>query len=190
MHDKKERRGRTPSGTVEGTRKRSRMRQLLSDEKGTASIEAVIMLPFFIMVWGFLVFVMDVYRHKLDAGVRARDCGWSYAQTGCQTVPPSCTAEPADEIDVDGGESSSEITGALAGASEIPVIGGMLEGALQGIFGEIRIARNDQEVQRPQVLGASTMQTSATFAIMCNERPRTVGEMALGIVCDLVPVFC
>lgn len=190
MNDEKKRSGRASGGALEGSRKPGLARRFFADDQGTASIEAVIMLPFFIIVWGLLLFAVDVYQHKINAGLQARDCGWSFAQTGCETLPPSCSEEPVDEFDTGDSASSSEITTALSGASEIPVVGDLLTGALQGIFGKLRIAETELDVQRPQVLGATTVHTTGSFAIMCNERPRTIGEMAVEMVCGIVPDFC
>lgn len=179
------------SPAVEGPRRPSFVRRLLGDEEGTASIEAAIMIPFFIIVWGLLLFAVDVYKHKIDAGMRARDCGWAFAQTGCETLPPQCAEEPGDPVAVDGGEGAGELESSMDELPlDIPVIGDVLNGVIDTLFGELRVARNTQSVQRPQVLGATTVQTRGAFAIMCNERPRTVGEMALDMVCSVAPFFC
>lgn len=196
MHDEKKRsassRGRRAvSGAVEGPRKPGFLRRVFGDDQGTASIEAVIMLPFFIMVWGLLLFAVDVYKHKIDAGIRARDCGWTFAQTGCQTVPPSCQEEPGDPVSTEDAAGSSELASTVDDLPiDIPIIGDVLNGVVDTIFGELRRARHSEDVQRPQVLGSTTVQTRGAFAIMCNERPRTVGEMALDMVCAVAPFFC
>lgn len=185
-------RGTTEAGSaIEGSRRPGFLRRLLGDEEGTASIEAAIMIPFFIIVWGLLLFAVDVYKHKIDAGRQARDCGWAFAQTGCETLPPQCEEEPGDPVAVEGGEGEGELESSMDELPlDIPVIGDVLNGVIDTLFGELRVARHSEDVQRPQVLGATTVETRGAFAIMCNERPRTVGEMALDMVCAVAPFFC
>jgi hypothetical protein len=142
-------------------------------------------------VWGLLLFAVDVYKHKIEAGIQARDCGWTFAQTGCQTVPPSCQEEPGDPVSTEDAAGSSELASSVDDVPiDIPVVGDVLNGIVDTIFGELRRARHESDVQRPQVLGATTVHTRGAFAIMCNERPRTVGEMARDMVCGLAPFFC
>jgi hypothetical protein len=191
----KRRSGGAEGGRVEGPSRRPLgrgwLRRFLGDEHGTASIEAVIMLPFFIIVWGLLLFAVDVYKHKLDAGLRARDCGWSYAQTGCQTVPPQCQEEPGDPVAVDGDDGSGDLASSVDELPlDIPIIGDLLNGIVDTLFGELRRSRHNNQVRRPRVLGETTVQTRGAFAIMCNERPRTVGEMARDMVCAVASFFC
>lgn len=195
MHDEKKRSARPSSGAVEGPRKPGLLRRfgatLAGDQQGTASIEALIMLPFFIMVWGLLLFTVDVYKHKIDAGIRARDCGWTFAQTGCETVPASCQEEPGDPISTEDSVGSGELASSVDDLPiDIPIIGDVLNGVVDTIFGELRRARHESTVQRPQVLGSTTVHTRGAFAIMCNERPRTIGEMATDMVCAVAPFFC
>lgn len=190
MREKQRRRG-VVGGAIEGSRRPGFLRRFLANDEGTASIEAVIMIPFFIIVWGLLLFAVDVYKHKIDAGMQARDCGWSFAQTGCETLPPQCQAEPGDPVAVDGGAGTGELESSMDDLPlDIPIIGDVLNGIIDELFGELRVARHNEDVNRPQVLGATTVHTRGAFAIMCNERPTTVGEMALDMVCAIAPFFC
>lgn len=192
MSEPRRQRSATKAGrAIEGSRRPGVVRRLFEGEEGTASIEAVIMIPFFIIVWGLLLFAVDVYKHKIDAGLRARDCGWAFAQTGCQTLPPQCAEEPGDPVAVDGGAGTGELESSLDELPiDIPIIGDVLNGVIDTLFGDLRVARHSASVQRPNVLGATTVQTRGAFAVMCNERPRTVGEMALDMVCSVAPFFC
>lgn len=206
MHDEKKRAVRTSGRAavppvrrvardgaipVEGSRRPGILRRFFRNDEGTASIEAVIMLPFFIIVWGLLLFAVDVYKHKIDAGIQARDCGWSYAQSGCETVPPSCQEAPGDPVAVSDVAGSGELASSVDDVPvSIPVIGDLLNGLVDTIFGEMKRAQHVNDVQRPQVLGASTVHTRGAFAIMCNERPRTIGEMARDMVCSIASFFC
>ena len=187
----KERSTKQGGHAIEGSRRPGLLRRFFADEEGTASIVAAIMIPFFIIVWGLLLFAVDVYKHKIDAGLQARDCGWSFAQTGCETLPPQCAEEPGDPVAVDGGEGTGDLESSMDELPlDIPIIGDVLNGVIDTLFGELRVARHTEDVQRPQVLGATTVHTRGAFAIMCNERPRTVGEMALDMVCAIAPFFC
>ena len=187
----KERSTKQGGHAIEGSRRPGLLRRFFADEEGTASIVAAIMIPFFIIVWGLLLFAVDVYKHKIAAGLQARDCGWSFAQTGCETLPPQCAEEPGDPVAVDGGEGTGDLESSMDELPlDIPIIGDVLNGVIDTLFGELRVARHTEDVQRPQVLGATTVHTRGAFAIMCNERPRTVGEMALDMVCAIAPFFC
>ncbi len=163
----------------------SMLSRLLRETEGTATVEAVIMIPFFVLVWGFLIYAVQVYADGIRAGVRARDCAWTYAQTGCDSVPAQCQSEPADGEVIDAGAESG-VSELLTNMREIPVVGGLLE----TIFGRLVVGVHNEEVTRPNILGGGGVQVQRSFAVMCNERPRTIGEIAQDIACGFIDLFC
>lgn len=58
---------------------RRRLRQ-----RGTASVEVVMMLPFFIIVFFGLYWMHAHYMGRQQAMLRARSCGWVYAAGACE----------------------------------------------------------------------------------------------------------
>lgn len=176
-----------PVSPVEGQGLRGIIASLLPlGDQGAATTEAVIMLPFFILIWGGLLWIVQAYNAKIRAGILARDCGWTYAQSGCDEVPPQCSETPVDIGAADGGDSStrSELTSALD-STGIPILGGLIS----GIFGNLQLATRYYDVSRPRVVGGGQFRATGQFAILCNERPRTIGEIAMDVLCDAAGGF-
>jgi len=151
------------------------LRPLLRDDRGTASIEAAVMLPFFILCWAGLLYVYHGHEAKLAAGVDARHCAWAYSNGGCRVLPEGCRRLSTAEIEQDG--QSGDWLAALDG---IPVISGLAE----SIFGEVATVGHDITVDRPPLFGGGTVDASGTYTIMCNEERRDLGDVLQQTLCD------
>lgn len=172
---------------IEGRGLRGILSSLLPlGDEGAATTEAVIMLPFFILVWGSLLWIVQSYNARIRANILARDCGWSYAQSGCDEVPAQCSEAPTDIGAADGGDSSTR--GTLTSSIDstgIPILSGLIS----GIFGNLQLARHYTNVNRPEVVGGGSYRATGQFAILCNERPRAIGEVAQDVLCDAAGSF-
>lgn len=58
---------------------------------GAASVEAVVVLPVFVILFVGMFFVRDLTAARLDADAEVRRCSWEYALLNdCGTKPPGC----------------------------------------------------------------------------------------------------
>jgi hypothetical protein len=59
-------------------------------ERGTASVEGVIVLPVFVVLFVGVFFVRDLLSAKLATDEEARRCAWQYSANACEAVPTGC----------------------------------------------------------------------------------------------------
>lgn len=74
------------------------IQQLLSDEKGTAMIEALISLPVFVAALAAVVALNGMYGAKLEAKSRARRLAWLQADSG-ECPAQSCRSGDCGRIE-------------------------------------------------------------------------------------------
>ena len=54
----------------------------VADKLCWGKLEAAIMLPFFIIIWGCINYVHDYYSARITLSSRAKTCAWAYANDG------------------------------------------------------------------------------------------------------------
>lgn len=65
--------------------------------RGTASVEAVVALPVFVILFVGMFFVRDLTGARLRADQEVRRCSWEYALNyNCETTPPGCDGVVGD----------------------------------------------------------------------------------------------
>lgn len=177
--------------------------QLLHDKRGAAMVEGVIVLPLFVIVLAAVIYFHRAYASKIDMGVKARSCAWSYAANGCQKkdLPKGC---PVSEI----GDRPKSVSG-LFGADfkesfgldesekvvqELDAQHGALDSALQGAnaigLGVLQLSEGikvtpSTSFGKPSILGGGTHSISGDYSVMCNERNRTIKDLAVGAYCSV-----
>lgn len=163
-------------------RPRSWWRALLSDERGAATTETVIMIPMYAIVWGCIVYVTNHFQNTIELRMRMRRDTWAYAYTACTDRPatntdlrdaPGLVTDPSGTTD--GGESASG-AGAIAGiASIMNYIPGLN-------FTTVEAERGDFSTERPAVIGGGELPVRANMTLLCNERPKGVFEAIVDLV--------
>ena len=161
----------------------------VADECGAASVEAAIMLPFFILILFGVLFAARVAETRQLLLVKARHCAWHHSNAGCPQKPPEgcdgVVGPPVDTgIDNDIWQRA-EATSPIDAASEIPFVGT----AVEWIFGSALQTRADGTVERPPVLGGRAVEVHGRYYLMCNEKPRTLGETLREAFCSLAGAF-
>jgi hypothetical protein len=158
------------------------LRRLFGDTTGAVFAEAVIMLPFFIIVWGLIIYVHDYYSRRITLGQQSKSCSWQYSNDGCQRMPAGCERFSvraagdfsADELP-DGGGS------ALQQFANLPIV----RGILTLVLGKNAVVDASAEVAKPGVLGGGRAPMRSRHSVMCNEIPRTPGDIARDAFCRL-----
>lgn len=171
--------------------------QLIRDTRGAVMAEAIIMLPFFVIVFAALYYLHGAYSEKLDRSVAARGCAWTHASAGCQDdLPPICTAAGADVDDKGGvfdqfggvaewGDGNDRVTGFLpeGAASGIAEMSG-LTNALLGIGDGISVQTRG-EVDRPSLFGGGRARVGSRYSVLCNEAPMSLRGILQGAYCGV-----
>ena len=163
-------------------RQRRGLRDLLRCTLGSASTEAVVMLPFFIIVWGCIIFVSNRYERAVDISQDARKCAWQHVMSACENDVECPIADGANLADADFPGAASGYLDDM-GAS-LPFVDWMFE----GLFGKDITAGADTSVTAPEVAGGGSRRVAGAMALTCNEKPRgDLGDILHDAFCTLSP---
>ena len=139
-------------------------------ERGAVMTEALILLPFFFIVWGCLFFAFSTGEKRGVVDQVARNCAWDRMTGGCQGAPsPRCTFAAGPQLGDDG----------LAGAA--PLLADLRNGLtnygldLREMFGPFFRptfgCERGGRVARPRGIGGGEIGVRGRFSAMCNEIP-------------------
>jgi hypothetical protein len=156
---------------------RPRRRSLLHDSRGSIFVEALVYIPFLILIWVLLnhthrVMVTDIATQRV-----ARTCSWKYASSGCDSPPSGCGASKTvvDDLVLRGlGTGSFETL-----AAELPFIAPQMA----VLHGELAEATVRSSIERPAILGGSR-EFIGHHAMMCNTKTREWEQILV------YPLFC
>lgn len=164
--------------------RRARNRQ---GERGAATTEALIILPFFFIVWGALFFSHRLSEKKVVVNEIARTCAWQRMTGGC-TEPMSArcnfnsSTTQLSNDDLEGSRASlinydTRIDAFLLDFSE------MFGPYFRPTFG----ADRDATVPKPRQIGGGEFNVQTEFSEMCNELPgeETVPTVSEQSFCDI-----
>lgn len=140
------------------------------------------MLPFFIIVWGLIIYVHDYFSRRITLGQQSKACSWQYANDSCNRIPPGCERFilraagdfSVDELPDGGGNALREL------ASHPP-----LETILTLVLGKNAVVDASAEIDKPRVLGGGRASMRSRHSVMCNEVPTTPGEVAKKAFCEM-----
>ncbi|HKY34634.1 MAG TPA: TadE family protein [Polyangiaceae bacterium] len=161
------------------------------NQRGVATVEAVVVLPVFVIIFISLFYVRDIAVTKQAAEEHARTCAWLYSALDCEgAIPAGCddvlTEAPAASViapDVDkafnegldalkSGETPSG--GKLVSDAIVPLVGSALEAA----FGRAIEANTVHPVERPGLFGGGQRTVKGRYHLACNLHPTTPGKVA------------
>jgi hypothetical protein len=156
-------------------------------ERGHASLEALILLPFFFLVWGCIFFVHKAESHKAGVSMATRSCAWQRMSGGCSGGgPPACqlSAGP-DQL------GDEDLVGSSAALANVDALFPALAIQFRTMFGPsfrpVFGAERHLRVARPRVLGGGETRVGAAFTGMCNETGghETLGSVSTETFCEL-----
>lgn len=145
-------------------------RSFMKSERGAVYTEAVITIPFFIMIWAFLIFSHQLTLNKIRGNAHAKGCTWAYAVNFCETggLPAGCSPP------VSFSNSAPE------GWSRGPEIGNFLNSvgqAASSVLGSVGYGQEQRSVNRPNYIGGRSTTVTARHSVSCNEKPKTPGDL-------------
>jgi hypothetical protein len=156
--------------------------------RGTASIEAVIVIPVFIALFIGVAYVSRVAELGQSAEMTARSCAWLYSAQNCKGVPPGCEGYLRARTAVSTG--GNKVDDALhGGKNSLPhgssaqnfvsgVVGSLLESAIQDAFGRTLDASVPAATDQPELFGGKTVTVTGNYNLACNLAPTTLGDVA------------
>jgi len=167
------------------------MRICPASQRGVATVEAVVVLPVFVIIFISLLYVRDIAVTKQAAEEQARTCAWLYTARDCEgAMPAGCdhvlTDAPAPSViapDVDkafndgldalkSGETPAG--GKLVSDAIAPLVGSALEAA----FGRAIEANTVHAVERPGLFGGGQRTVKGRYHLACNLPHTTAGKVA------------
>ena len=139
-------------------------------ERGAATTEALIILPFFFIVWGALFFSHRLSEKKVVVNEIARTCAWAQMTGGC-TEPMSarCTFTTGPQL------SDDQLEGSRASLINYNTRLESFELFFNEMFGPYFRptfgANREATVPKPRQIGGGEFNVQTEFSEMCNELP-------------------
>lgn len=175
---------RAAAAPVTSSRPRGRrggmFRALLGDTRGAAFAEAVVLIPFFIIVWASILYVHDYYTQKILTAQRSRNCAWRYAVSGCRDSG-GCTGGTVIN------EGAGLVMTDLPGGDAVTRFASnrFASGVFELVLGRTAMARDSATVPMPRTLGTSGATARGRHSVMCNEVPRAPPNIVYPAYCLL-----
>jgi hypothetical protein len=139
-------------------------------ERGAAMTEALILIPFFAIVWGCLLFAFKTGEKRAVVDEVARNCAWERMTGACKDAPsPRCTFTDGPQLGNEGLEGAANLyqdlqTGLLNYGMDLREMFGPF---FRPTFACARGGR----VSKPRVIGGGDLGVRGSFSAMCNEIP-------------------
>lgn len=155
--------------------------------RGAATVEAVVALPFLLIVLVSILYVRDEYLARQAASVQSRTCAWLYSANGCTRTPPGCPhakkVRPTTPIDVllenaladaKDGARDAALSGDLSsiGGVVADAIRGLFTGALANLFKKVAHAEGRARLRKPGLYGGGAYWMLHTTELACNLEPK------------------
>jgi hypothetical protein len=150
--------------------------------RGTASVEAAVALPLFVLVLSGIWFVRDRQLAIQSAENQARSCAWQYSANDCSDVPKGCEGvlspgtAPRANTKVDDVLNDAKSTVLAGGDSKgvIETVATKLLGpAIDALFGRFVDGSTERQLARPAILGGGQTVVSGKYHLACNLQPTT-----------------
>lgn len=163
--------------------------RLVRDQRGAAYAEAVIMLPVYLAMFALFGLVHNEAHQKMETLAQSRSAAWQRSNAGCEGEDESCPSCMGVE-GADDGTVYGDIDGAINGVGEVPIVGSILEGMLDGLFGSQTTLRASATIERPRLLGGGSRNATSSYTVLCNPVRTSVWEMLRNAFCGFVPFLC
>jgi len=141
---------------------------LFRDERGHATAEAVIMLPFFIMVWGCIMWASQSFENEIDLASKAREHAWQHAMNNCN----GATGAETQVTDYSTPGLLGDLESVFNAIDDAASIFAVMEDWPGLSFDEHQYVREDVVVA-PPVTGGNDRETYYRVVLMCNEQHST-----------------
>lgn len=151
-----------------------------SGERGVASVEAVVFLPFMLLLFFGVTFVHQRYDATQRAWVSARSCAWAYSQQGCTGPMPAACGAQTVTADL---PQNADLNEAIPPDPEhgdddvlTPKANTLLGEPRSTLFGEYATVTGSVKFTPPRMFGGERT-VSAPYHLACNLEPKTLGDL-------------
>jgi hypothetical protein len=149
------------------------LRKLLRDRRGTATVEAAVMLPVMAITWAGVFFRFQGIESYMDAAVESRRDAWKFADQACEGErPPSLAVNCVDE------PNSEWMSTLLA----VPVVGYIIG----SIWGFEFTATGKRSYNAPPLLGGGKKTVQYPYRLTCNEKDHGEYYILTVTLCEMV----
>lgn len=132
--------------------------------------EALILLPFFFIVWGCLFFAFRTSEKRGVVDLVARSCAWDHMTTACKNAPsPRCTFTNGPQLGNEGLEGAAPLLASLE--SGLMNYGMDLREMFGPFFRPTFGCERGGRVGRPRMIGGGDIGLRGRYSAMCNEIP-------------------
>lgn len=158
-----------------------RERMSLLEKRGAATIEAILALSVFIIVWVGVLYMGRVYNAKLELKSKTRACAWIQSAGSC-TVELDCSTTLGSGSD---DEATRDLKEDFGGEDALGFFSDILEAQVEKLFGERATVVASTEFARPVHLGGEQVSVSASYSLPCNTKPISADSLT-GQLMELV----
>lgn len=152
---------------------------------GTATVEAVIMLPVLILLFLGLGYVARLFGATLDVTDRSRRCVQLHAMLACEdedSLPPECRGllHQTDQAPPEPQGAAAALLEARAdvGVQDAESRASDLSDVLDGLLGGGMLATATGTVSKPKIVGDTDTLVRATSYATCNTKPAHANTLA------------
>jgi hypothetical protein len=160
-------------GVVESPSRRP-LKRNSTTARGVASVEAVIVLPVFVLLFIGVMYFGRLAVAKADTDTDVRRCAWLYSMGNCQEVPEGC-AEPTHAAPRQSNvlqkafeTRSGKLNDRIAG-----LVISLMDNVINDAFLSPRVAHASRTVTRPPLFGGNVATVAGEYPLACNLTPRT-----------------
>jgi hypothetical protein len=160
-------------------------------QRGVAAVEAVIVLPVFVIVFLGLFYVRDQAIATQQAEQQARSCAWLYSAQDCEgAIPAGCDgvltrADAPDMAPPDlKGKLDEQVSRLKQGKNVdggdlvMGIIGPTVGNALEAAFGNAVEAKTSRQVSHSALFGPGQKTINGQYRLACNLHPTTLEDVA------------
>ena len=149
--------------------------------RGAASVEAVVALPFFVLIFISLFYLRDELLRKHQLSMTARTCAWLYSGSNCQVIPEGCQgvlSTPGSTSSAEASKLHRTLKDAEDKASKLTdvvknIVTSLLDNVLDAAFGQSFDAIPKGSIARPALYGGGTTSLSSQYHLPCNLAEQT-----------------
>jgi hypothetical protein len=140
----------------------------IRSSRGAALVEAVVVIPFFLIIFASMIFVAKLYGEKQRTLRVSKEYAWTYAMANCESGGANTTLET-------GGSPMGQLESTDPNVNSDPL--GQFQGSDPGMekfdksWGTAS-ATITGSVTASKAIGGFTNELSTTTKVQCNEKPQ------------------
>lgn len=147
--------------------------------RGTASIEALMVILVFVLLWIGVSYVGRLHHAKIASKAEARTCAWRIAESACRRIPPECNGVAGETSSSKGSDALEEITkGDSLGGKIADAFEEVLTNQIEGLFADRVEASSSEGVKRPPIVGKGVVEVRGAISLPCNTKELSVEDVA------------